>query len=405
MLIYSIIVTILLIFLISYIFLHNRKTKVKKNIESLFFEDFYDLVPSFNKNNFQNFIKENTFIICIKNNRYDERFRQIPTEKKFVKIFKSYFSADVNIHYKNQNQILCFVLSFDCDEEIIIDSLKKVANKFPTFYIGTSQCLKKEMIYSAIENNLKNGQHKILSSKYWGNAIKAADMGNFNHKNVYRFDVSENKVFTKTSIETESKLITAFNCKKFDETDDIIFSAFENEDNYSQCIHIANNLLALLHNILNKNNTTIGEVYGDNVNLYRWMSGTTHKKGLIEMIQKWYKQAMLYLEEHSDKVNDIELKIEKYIEDNYNKDISITTMADEFGVSNQYFSRYFKSQTGSNFLETLNKYRIKKALEIINDTKLPMTEIATMTGFNNYKSFARNFKKYTGKIPSEYSKK
>ncbi len=168
-------------------------------------------------------------------------------------------------------------------------------------------------------------------------------------------------------------------------------------------MYIANNLLALLHNILSKNNITISEVYGDNVNLYRWMSGSTHKKGLIGCIQNWYKEAILYIEEHSEKVNDIKLKIEKYIEDNYNRDISITTMAEEFQVSSQYFSKYFKSQTGGNFLETLNKYRIKKALELLNDTKLPMTEIAIMTGFNNYKSFARNFKKYTGKIPSEYT--
>ena len=80
-------------------------------------------------------------------------------------------------------------------------------------------------------------------------------------------------------------------------------------------------------------------------------------------------------------------------------------MAEEFNVSTQYFSKYFKFQTGNNFLDTLNRYRIKKALEMLNETDLSMAEIATMTGFNNYKSFARNFKKYTGKIPSEYTKK
>jgi len=402
--IYSIITTVLLIFMILYFCFHNKKTKLSKNIESLFFEDFFDLVPTFYKEDFNTFIKENTFIICIQNDRYDPRFKQIPPEREFLRIFNSFFPDDVSIQYKNQHQRLCFIISFDCDEDIIINSLKKLTDLYPTMYIGTSQCLKKGMIDSAIENNIKNEQHKILSTKYWGNAIKASDMGRFNLKNVYRFDVSESKIFTKTSIETEAKLLTAFNCKKIDEIKNIILSAFENKDNYSQCIYVAYNLLAFLHNILSKNNITIEEVYGNNVNLYRWISGITHKKGLMEIIQKWYKQAIIYIEEHSDKVNNIEQKIEKYIEENYNKDISIATMAEEFQVSSQYFSRYFKSQTGNTFLDTLNKHRIKKALEIINDSNLSMMEIAPIVGFNNYKSFARNFKKYTGKIPSEYVK-
>ena len=79
-------------------------------------------------------------------------------------------------------------------------------------------------------------------------------------------------------------------------------------------------------------------------------------------------------------------------------------MDEEFKVSSQYFSRYFKTLTGNNFLDTLNKYRIKKALELIDMENLSMTEIAKMTGFNCYKSFARNFKKYTGEIPSKYTK-
>ena len=170
-------------------------------------------------------------------------------------------------------------------------------------------------------------------------------------------------------------------------------------------MYISNNLLFFLHNLLAKHNLSVAEVYGDNVNLYRWASGTTHKVGLIETIQSWFKKAVLYIDKHSEKTTDIELKIEKYIQDNYTKEISTITMAEEFGVSPQYFSKYFKSQTGNNFLDTVNRYRIKKSLEMINDTTLPLVEIATMNGFNNYKSFSRNFKKYTGKIPSEYVKK
>lgn len=402
MLIYSIIITI---FLILYVIFQKIKSCKAKKLNRLFYEDFFNLVPQFNENDFLGFIKENTFIINVRNNRFDERFTQIPNERNFLKLFKKSLPKDVNIHYNNMDSELSFVVSFNCDESVIIESLKTITDLYPTIFFGVSQCLSKEMIFASIKNNFNDGKKEILSSKYSGNAKKASSMGIFNRKNIYRFDVSENSVLSKTNIETEAKLITAFNHKRMAELMDVIQSAYDDSNTYSQCMYITNNLLFLLHNLLIKNNISVDDVYGHNVNLYRWAAGTVHKKGLVEAIQNWYKKAVLYIEEHSEKDNDIELKIEKYIEENYSNDISIATMAEEFNVSTQYFSKYFKSQTGNNFLETLNKYRIKKALELLNDTQLTMTDIASMTGFNNYKSFARNFKKYTNQIPSEYTKK
>lgn len=405
MLIYSIILTVLCLFLLTYLILKQRTRKFDRLIGSLFFEDFYVPVPTFKTSDFEKFFKQNIFIISAQNNRFDDRFKDIPSERTFVKNFKKHFPKDVNIHYTYHNLRISFVISFDCDENIICDILEKIAVEYPTVFFGVSQCLSKSMIYSKIEENLRHGNIIILSSKYHGNASKASDMGLFNKQNVYRFDVSENKILPKSTLETEAQIITSFNCKNTEEIRKLIEEAFENSDTYSQCMYMANNFLFILHNILIKNNFTVEEVYGDNVNLYRWMVGCKRKENIIGSMQMWYEKAILYIEEHSDTTNDIEQKIAKYIEDNYSSDISISTMAEEFGVSNQYFSRYFKSQTGGNFLETLNKYRIKKALEFINDTNISMTEISTMVGFNNYKSFARNFKKYTGKIPSEYTKK
>ena len=405
MIIYSVLITVvLLITMFFYVNTQFRKTKYKK-IESLFYEDFYDRVPQFKTKDFKWFFKKNIFIISAQNNKFDERFKDIPTEKKFIKTFKSFLPKDVNIHYTYHDLRISFIVTFDCSEDTICDALKEIARLYPAIFFGISQCLSSDFIYSRIEENLQKGDLVILSSKYHGNASKASDIGLFNQKNVYRFDISENKILPKSTLETETKIITSFNCKKTEEINHLIEEAFAESNTYSHCMYIANNFLFLLHNILVKNSFTIEEIYGDNVNLYRWAVGCKRKENIIESLKTWYAKAILYSEGHSDKTNDIEQKIEKYIEDNHSSDISISTMAEEFGVSNQYFSKYFKSQTGGNFLDTLNKYRIKKALELLNDTNLSMNEISNLTGFNNYKSFARNFKKYTGKIPSEYAKK
>lgn len=372
-------------------------------IEQFFYEDFYIFHPQFDKKRINKFIKSNTFIVSSRNTDRDNKY----CEKTFIKDFKECFNKKTNIHYTNMNYKICFIISFDCSEDVIIENLKIIASLYPAIYFGISQNLSGELIKQALERNEdpKFNNRKIISNKFMSNSDKALSMGMFNKQQIYRFDVGEAKTFSKFSTETEAKLWSAFNSKNIEQLNEIITKAFDGADDYAQCMYISNNLLHFLYTALGKNNITTDEVYGNNVNLYRWIIQSVKKEVLLRSIMNWYKAAVIYIEEHSEKANDIEIKIEKYIADNYNKDISITTMADEFGVSSQYFSRYFKSQTGSNFLETLNKYRIKKALEFMNDTEFSMTEIAAMTGFNNYKSFARNFKKYTSKIPSEYNKK
>lgn len=402
MLIYCIISTIILLSVLVYFLIQAQNKKTKTAIEKFFYEDFYNAKPKFDKKVIDKFIKSNTFIISARNSDSNKNY----DEKKFLNDFRKHFSKKVNIHYANFNQSIRFIISFDCSEDVIIENIRKTTLLYPNVYFGISQCISKEMVNQAlIKNIMRNSKKKIISIKFLNNSEKALSMGMFNKQKIYRFDIGEAKTFSKFSTETEAKLWSAFNSKNIEQLNEIILKIFDGSDDYAQCMYISNNLLHFLYTALGKNNITTDEVYGNNVNLYRWVIYTVKKDALVASIMDWYKKAIVYIEEHSEKVNDIELKIEKYIEENYNKDISITTMAEEFKVSSQYFSRYFKSQTGSNFLETLNKYRIKKALELLNDTNLPMTEIAAMTGFNNYKSFARNFKKYTSKIPSEYNKK
>ena len=286
--------------------------------------------------------------------------------------------------------------------------MTEFTNKNQSIYIGISPSIDKEGLEKALyiyENNIGNCSGTWSFISYCGFARKAREIGIFNKKQISRFDVGEQNKLHTFPVEYETALLNYFDTGNIESATEIIQASYENAENYAQCMYISNHLLHILHTVLAKNNITIEEVYGDNVNLYRWSASTTKKNNEIQHIIKWYSQAMIYIEEHSDKTNQIEYKIEKYIEENYSKDISITTMAEEFQISSQYFSRYFKSQTGNNFLETLNKYRIKKAVELLNVEDLTMNEVAAMTGFNNYKSFARNFKKYTGKIPSKYNKK
>ena len=87
------------------------------------------------------------------------------------------------------------------------------------------------------------------------------------------------------------------------------------------------------------------------------------------------------------------------------KQITLETIAKDFGFSAGYFSRYFKEVTGKKYVEMLNNYRIEKAKEIIrNDKTAKLFEVSEKVGFVRYRTFSDSFKKYVGQSPENYKR-
>ena len=94
----------------------------------------------------------------------------------------------------------------------------------------------------------------------------------------------------------------------------------------------------------------------------------------------------------------------KQIKSNYHRKISIESISNQLGVSPSYLSRKFKETTSQTFLDILNKYRVQKAVELLNTGKYRVYEVSDMTGFSEYKHFCNVFKKYTSSSPTEFIK-
>ena len=73
-------------------------------------------------------------------------------------------------------------------------------------------------------------------------------------------------------------------------------------------------------------------------------------------------------------------------------------------MSEAYFSRYFKAMTGSTFTQYVNVLRTERAVELLKQRELSMTEIAERAGFPTIRSFNRTFKELTGVSPSQLPK-
>ena len=109
-----------------------------------------------------------------------------------------------------------------------------------------------------------------------------------------------------------------------------------------------------------------------------------------------------------DKKSFTELKIEKakkYINSNYSKKIYLKDVADYVCYNSHYFSKLFKKVEKINFNVYLNKIRIDKAKEYVENTRLPFREISKKVGYEDFSYFTLVFQKYTGVLPSEYRKK
>ncbi len=95
-------------------------------------------------------------------------------------------------------------------------------------------------------------------------------------------------------------------------------------------------------------------------------------------------------------------KLISWINDNYNQDLSLESMASYIGCSPSYTSRLFKRETGCDIISYLSSVRISHAKELLCQTKMTLEEISVSVGFNHQQTFIRNFKKLTGLTPTEY---
>jgi predicted TIM-barrel enzyme/AraC-like DNA-binding protein len=94
--------------------------------------------------------------------------------------------------------------------------------------------------------------------------------------------------------------------------------------------------------------------------------------------------------------------VKKHIHSNYMHPISFSSVAAEAHVSRTHLSSVFKKSTGCTFPEYLLNIRINKALEIMKNGQMDLSQIALAVGYQDYACFSKSFKKKMGICPKDY---
>ena len=85
-----------------------------------------------------------------------------------------------------------------------------------------------------------------------------------------------------------------------------------------------------------------------------------------------------------------------------NTDFNVEMMVSEMGLSRSNLYLKFKELTGLSSSEFIRNVRLKRAVQLFDQSDLSVKEIMYMTGFNTASYFSKCFKKQFGVVPSEY---
>ena len=116
------------------------------------------------------------------------------------------------------------------------------------------------------------------------------------------------------------------------------------------------------------------------------------------------KQICHYVNNQKESKNrDLLGQLIMFVQERYtDPSLSLESIADVFGFSASYLTRYFKDQTGQSLKHYIDQVRMEKAKELLIHSDKTLGEIVCTVGYVDTTNFIRKFKKLEGITPIQY---
>lgn len=182
----------------------------------------------------------------------------------------------------------------------------------------------------------------------------------------------------------------------------------KNKNIYDNVYHGILQLLLAVVRMLNEKQMPLEEIFKADRNLVNYnIINDFRRQETLKDAEIWLKALFRkisdYLwEQRNDNSEDNISAVLDYISNNYNMDVSLSVVAEKFGLSNYQLSKLFKKATGENFIDYLSRIRIEKSKTLMLESERSIYEIAESVGYTNVQTFIRVFKKLEGTTPGQF---
>ena len=96
--------------------------------------------------------------------------------------------------------------------------------------------------------------------------------------------------------------------------------------------------------------------------------------------------------------------VRQYIDQHYKESLTLDLLAEKVSINKYYMAHAFKQEYGVSPINYLISCRIREGKQLLTETDLSLSQIATVLGFSSSSYFSQSFRKAEGISPTEYRK-
>ncbi len=124
----------------------------------------------------------------------------------------------------------------------------------------------------------------------------------------------------------------------------------------------------------------------------------------------YFQRSNLALEGNKSKLSTLKYRtrfqeIMSYIQEHYAEPLTLDDLSAFAGLSKEHLSREFKKYIGEGFREHLARIRMTHAQSDLENTDIPLLELAIRHGFTDLRSYNHAFHKQYGMNPAQYRRR
>ncbi len=311
-------------------------------------------------------------------------------------------TLETNFFLNKQYKIYCFSIhiEFNENESLYFEDI----NNQNILIIPRNKQMPEILYNKAVGiSTIKEGLYNLRNA--YNEAVIARKYAYIENKNYIEYNIDLNKDIKTLLSELDiDKFIQMLGTNKIEEAKKVFINIF-NSKNLESIHYESFELLMdrMQKKITNTYSLVIEQDILDNINNYY---KNLNLKYYIEKFIKYIETINIQiLKEHEDFRNKQKMKVAiEYINEKYNKDLTMAVVANYVSLNYSFFSQVFKDYTGMNFVNYLKTIRINNAKQLLSETDFNIAEISNKVGYENEKHFMKVFKNVVGVSPTEYRK-